>query len=552
MAENAGYEFNADYSRSVAYFTMEFAIEQALKTYAGGLGFLAGSHARSAYRLNQNMVGISILWSYGYYDQESTTEDPGMSVVYRRKRYYFLEDTGITVTVNVAHTPVKVKAFLLKPEIFNTIPVYFLTTDIDENDFLARTITHKLYENNRDTRTAQEMVLGIGGAKLMDALGRNIDVYHMNENHALPLVFYLYSKYRSVEEVKKRVVFTTHTPEKTGYDDDSIEPLERMNYFCGLDMETVRKITLCSDSAINKNVVAFRMSRKANAVSKRHLETAKKLWSSYEGICPIISITNAQDRDYWMDSVILKGFMSNDDELIATRKRQLKQELFKIVADQTGKIFDPDVLTLVWARRFVDYKRPTLFELEFERFKYLLERSNKPIQVIFAGKPHPSATNNINVFNKLMKMSLSFKRMAVLIGYELELSMRLKRGSDVWLNTPRITHEASGTSGMSAAMNASLNFSTFDGWICEFAKDGENCFIIPPVNPQLPWDKQDELDCKNMMNILEERIISMYYDEKDRWMKMVRNSIEDVMYYFDSKRMADEYYRKLYNSEEVE
>ncbi len=543
------YEIDPHYSKRVAYFSMEFGIDQALKTYAGGLGLLSGSHMRSAYLLKQNIVGVGILWSYGYYDQELQKEELSMEVVYRRKRYYFLDDTGITITLNIAKSQVKVKAFLLKPEIFNTAPIYFLTTDIEENDFLSRTITHKLYENNKDTRTAQEMVLGIGGTKILEALGKTVDIYHINENNALPLTFYLYSKYKNIDEVKKRVVFTTHTPENTGYDEDNLEPLQRMNYFCGLDDKTIRTITSCNDSKFNKNVVAFRMSKVANAVSKKHRETAVNLWSSFKNICPIISITNAQDSEYWADKVIMKSFLSNNNIMLIERKKELKKQLFKIVANQTGKLFDVDTLTIVWARRFVDYKRPMLFEREWERFKYLLQRESKPIQIVFAGKPHPNAGNNINIFNKLLNISKDFKNMAVLAGYELEMSMALKKGCDIWLNTPRIMHEASGTSGISAAMNAAVNFSTFDGWISEFATDGVNSFIIPPVNPNLPWDKQDELDCKNMINILENKIIPKYYNDQDGWLSIIKNSISDVMDYFDSRRMADEYYTKLYNFE---
>ncbi|HZF70116.1 MAG TPA: alpha-glucan family phosphorylase, partial [Sulfuricurvum sp.] len=220
------YEIDPKYSTSVAYFSMEFAIHQALKTYSGGLGFLSGSHMRSAYDLRQNVVGVGILWSFGYYDQ-SRHEDRSLEMEFIRKHYYFLEDLGVQAIVNIHSKDVHVKAFYLPPNVFSSAPVILLSTDIPENDFLARTITHKLYDANEETRISQEVVLGIGGVKVLEALRQKIDIYHMNEGHALPLVYELYSKYRDMNEVKKRVVFTTHTPEDAGNEQHNIDLLHK-------------------------------------------------------------------------------------------------------------------------------------------------------------------------------------------------------------------------------------------------------------------------------------------------------------------------------------
>ena len=289
-------EFDPKYTKQVAYFSMEFAIHQALKVYSGGLGFLAGSHMRSAHELKQNVIGIGILWSYGYYDQ-SRNEDSSMSVMYRRKHYSFLEDTGVMVSVNIYGTNVYIKALKLAPSIFGTVPMYFLTTDIPENDYLSRTITHKLYEAHEETRISQEIVLGIGGAKILDALEIKPEIYHLNEGHAIPVAFYLYSQYKNIEEVQKRMVFTTHTPEAAGNETHNFDLLSRTGFFYDVDIHTVRNILgMQNDERFSLTLAALRLSKISNGVSKIHGEVANEMWHTYENICPIISITNAQNK----------------------------------------------------------------------------------------------------------------------------------------------------------------------------------------------------------------------------------------------------------------
>jgi starch phosphorylase len=540
------YEFNPKYQTSVAYFSMEFAIHQALKIYSGGLGFLAGSHMRSAFDLRQNMIGIGILWSYGYYDQ-TRHENRSLNAEFIRKHYYFLEDLGIQASVKVYNQDVHIKVLYLPPNIFSSAPLLLLTTDIPENDFLARTITHKLYDNNEETRISQEIVLGVGGVKILEALKHKVDIYHMNEGHAIPLVYQLYSKYRNMDEVKKRVVFTTHTPEDAGNEQHDIYLLHRFGFFNGLNLDEVRAITAESGNTFNLTVGALRASKMTNAVSKFHGEVANRMWQNCEGRSEIIYITNAQNRRFWTDKGMLSALDEHEDYALIARKKHLKRALFNVVADQTGKMFDPDILTIVWARRFAEYKRPGLLKLDFERFKTLLERSDKPVQVIWAGKPYPFDTNAVNQFNELIHISHRIDRMAILLGYELELSRILKKGSDVWLNTPRVSREASGTSGMTASMNGSIHFSTDDGWHPEFAKHGINAFTIPPIDHSTPTEIQDLEDNKNMMDILENEIIPMYYDEPKKWTQVMKMAMSDVIPGFDSGRMAHEYYLKMYN-----
>jgi starch phosphorylase len=501
---------------------------------------------RSVYDLKQNLVGIGILWSYGYYDQ-TRNEDRTMAVAYRRKLYYFFKETGIMVSVKIGGRDVYIKALLLEPDVFGTAPVLFLTTDVDENDFLSRTITHKLYENNEETRIAQEIVLGIGGFKVLEALNRKVDVYHLNEGHAVTLAFALYNKFGDRQKVREHLVFTTHTPEKAGNEEHNIHLLSKMGFFDGLSVEKVKEITEMPDDNFSLTLAALRLSKIANSVSKIHQEVSNEMWSSYPNVAKIINVTNAQNRRYWVDKALVQALDEHEDYEIIARKKHLKRILFDLVADQTGKMFDPDVLTLVWSRRFAEYKRPGLIKYDMERFKKLIERDERPIQVIWAGKPYPTDSNAINIFNELIYHSKHLKRVAVLFRYELTLSQILKRGADVWLNTPRITREASGTSGMSACMNGAIHFSIADGWHPEFAKDGINSFTIPPCSHKLPLDEQDRIDNQNMMDILEEKIIPMYYERPKEWVGIMKRSMEDIMPAFDSGRMAYEYYINLYN-----
>ncbi len=539
------YEYNSSYKKRVAYFSMEFAIHPALKIYSGGLGFLAGSHMRSAYDTKQNLFGIGILWKYGYYDQ-TRNSDNTMNVLFAEKFYNFLEDPGIVVPVYVNKHQIYVKAYYLRPEVFGTVPMYLLTTDIAENDHLAQTITHKLYDNNTYTRIAQSIVLGIGGAKVVDALG-GADIYHMNEGHALPLTFHLYTQFnRDVEEVKQRVRFTTHTPEKAGNEEHPIQMLDNMGFFSSIPLEEVRKITMVEEEMFSHTLVGLRLSKRANGVSQLHGEVSREMWADQQGVCPIIAITNAQNKKYWADGILDRALTEGDDARLFDRKMHLKKRLLNYVGDQTGKIFDPEVLTIVWARRFAEYKRPDLIKRDIMRFNRLISNKDRPIQIIWAGKPYPLDANAVSVFNHLVTSNRKVKNCAVLVGYELALSALLKKGADIWLNTPRRPREASGTSGMTAAMNGAINFSISDGWVIEFARHGENAFVIPTTDSTQPIDQQDNEDFYSMMYILENEILPTYYNKPDRWKQLVKNSMLDVYPMFDSDRMVDEYYSKLY------
>lgn len=542
------YTIDPRFSKKSAYFSMEFAIHQPLKIYSGGLGFLSGSHLRSAYELRQNLIGVGILWKYGYYDQ-ARNQDQTLQVQWNEKIYNFLEDTGIKFQIMIHDAPVWVKAFYLNPETFKSAPLFLLSTDLPENDYVSQTITHRLYDANVATKVAQFILLGVGGAKLIDELGFNPDVYHLNEAHGISSAFYLLNKNGGdLEDLKRKLVFTTHTPEEAGNEKHDIYLCNKMSYFCGMPLEEVRRITGMYDDQFNHSLVALRFARLSNAVSALHGEVSRKMWNKHDGVCPIIHITNSQNWRYWADKQLYFAMDEQNEERYIDRKRFLKKRAFDVVADQTGKLMNPDIFTIVWARRFAGYKRADLITRDMDRFHKLMTNKKYPVQCIWAGKPYPVDYPAITEFNHLVHLSKGFDNMAVCTGYELGLSKRLKQAADIWLNNPRVPREASGTSGMTAAMNGAVNVSTNDGWIVEFINHGNNGYVVPPVDYEnMHVQDQDQYDLDELYRLLNEEILPAYYDAPDTWRQIVQNGMKDVRFKFDSNRMAQEYYDLLYN-----
>lgn len=524
----------------VAYLSMEIAMDQSLCTYSGGLGFLAGSHMQSAGYLQMPMVGVTMLWSYGYYDQRIDHEG-NVEVAYIRKHYDFLTDLNVEVEIDTFGEKVKVKAYRVEPSLFGTCPVYLLTTDIEGNSEWARKISHRLYDGDEKIRIAQETVLGIAGVRVLQACGLDFDVIHMNEGHALPAAFELLRQYNGdLNAVKQKTVFTTHTPVAAGNEVHWVDTLMEGGFFAGCSRE--RAIELGGEN-FSLTVAALRMSRIANAVSQLHGLVANKMWEWVEGRCPIRAITNAVNLHYWQDER-MKNAKTFDDLLDA--KFEMKQELFKYIADTAGKRFDPNVLTITWARRFADYKRAWLIFMDKERITKLLNENK--VQLIFAGKFHPDDVMGREMFNKILNMSHDLKNVVVLPGYELELSGRLKRGSDIWFNTPLRPLEASGTSGMSANMNGALHFSIYDGWTVEGTFPGINGYTVeyPGLDDEIPWEERHWKDHDCIMNILENQIIPTYYHNKLEWARLMRQAIRTSEAYFNSDRMVIEYYNRIY------
>ena len=326
------YSIDEKYSKKIAYFSMEFAVHQPLKIYSGGLGYLSGSHLRSAFELCQNLIGIGILWKYGYYDQ-GRNPDQTLNVQWNEKTYNFLEDTGLKFQIEIHGHPVWVKALYLNPTTFNCAPLFLLSTDLPENDFVSQTITHRLYDANAATKIAQFILLGVGGVKLLELLNFNPALYHLNEAHAVSSAFALYKKLGSIDEVKKRLVFTTHTPEEAGNEKHDIYLCEKMGYFCGMPLEKVREIAGTTDYKFNHSLAALRFAKLANGVSQLHGQVSRDMWNKYKDICEIKAITNAQNYNYWADKQLYHYMNEKNDIAFDDRKKYLKKIAGKITYD---------------------------------------------------------------------------------------------------------------------------------------------------------------------------------------------------------------------------
>lgn len=523
----------------VAYFSMEMAIDQSLHTYSGGLGFLAGSHIMSAGQLNLPMVGVTMLWSCGYGEQVIVNDI--VDIQYKRREYPFLKDTGIVVTVEIFGKPVKVKAMLLEPETFGTIPVYLLTTDFDGNPEEDRKLSYVLYDSEQKVRIAQEIILGRAGYMVLEAAHESIEMIHINEGHALPALFQMLEKFHgNLEEVRKRSVFTTHTPVTAGNESHPAHLLAEAGFFAKTSLDEAIAL---GGHEFSLTVAALRMSCLSNGVSQLHGQVANNMWQWVDGRCPIMAITNAVNKHYWQDPRIKQ---LQDDAEILKLKKQMKRELFEYIEEKTGQQFDPDVLTIVWARRFTQYKRAHLIFNDIPRLKKLL--STKKIQLVFAGKFHPSDTVGRDTFNQVIQLAKELPNLVILPGYELSLSKRLKQGADVWLNTPLRPLEASGTSGMSANLNAAIHLTTNDGWSVEGTYHGINGFVINKDNrsTNLSVDDWNQEDYESMMSLIEDTLIPMYYNDPKGWTKLIWNAIHTAEGYFHSDRMVIEYYNRLY------
>ena len=525
---------------NVAYFSMEIALDQSLATYSGGLGFLAGSHMQSAGYLQMPMVGVTMLWSYGYYDQR-IDQTGNVEVAYIRKHYDFLTDLNVSTTVKVFGEDVIVKAYRVEPELFGTCPIYLLTTDVEGNSEFARRISHKLYDGDEKIRVAQETILGVGGVRILQAVGYKFDVIHMNEGHALPAAFELLSQYNGdLKAVRQKTVFTTHTPVPAGNEVHWVDTLLEGGFFSGCSRETAVEL---GGENFSLTVAALRMSRIANAVSQLHGLVANKMWEWVKDRCPIKAITNAVNLHYWQDDRIAKA---TTPQALLDAKYEMKKDLFQYISDTQGKRFDPNVLTITWARRFADYKRAWLILMDEDRIGRLLNENK--VQLIFAGKFHPDDTMGKETFNNILKKSYNMKNVVVLPGYELALSAKLKKGSDIWLNTPTRPLEASGTSGMSANMNGALHFSIYDGWTVEGTFPGINGYTVeyPGLDDDIPWQERHWKDHQFIMNTLENEIIPTYYDNKQEWARLMRQAMRTAEGYFNSDRMVIEYFNRVY------
>ncbi|MEX2680638.1 MAG: alpha-glucan family phosphorylase [Candidatus Sigynarchaeota archaeon] len=552
-------------NQKVAYFSMEIALEADVPTYSGGLGVLAGDTIRSAADLQLPMVGVTLTYNAGYFYQMIA---PDGRQVERDIRWDFsvdftkvdakvkleLQDKTLTVGAWVYHVVGRSG---------HIIPVYLLDTDLPENEPWQRNLTRVLYDASPFQRIVQEMILGICGIRMLTKLGYNeITTYHMNEGHAAFMVFELLDRFKSIEEVKKRCVFTTHTPVRAGHD--------QFDY--GLVQDVFRDRLpkeakdLAGQDMCNMTILALNGSRYCNAVAMKHGEISRRMFPDYK----IDYITNGIHMSYWLSPYMHTLFDSelgaawhhdyhslehalqlNNNEIWRAHQKS-KLDLLDYEKSHSWVLLDEKLLTIGFARRVTEYKRPLLIFSDLERLAKIVAGK---AQFIFAGKAHPadnqakSFIKNINDFSDYLWNS--YKVRVVFLGnYDMDLAKLMVSGVDVWLNNPRRYREASGTSGMKAALNGVLNFSVLDGWWIEgFKMDPLAGWSIGPGTDDPDAEKKDDaVDVEDLYSKLQDEIIPIYRKNPEDWRNRMKHAIHLVSY-FNTHRMVEEYAAKAYKLE---
>nr|MDO8118272.1 alpha-glucan family phosphorylase [Candidatus Sigynarchaeota archaeon] len=549
----------------IAYFSMEIALEGDVPTYSGGLGVLAGDTVRSAADLWVPMIGVTLTYNAGYFYQIIA---PDGRQVERDIRWDFSVDferlpNKITLDLQGKKLTVGVWKYDVMGRSGHVLPVYLLDTDLPENEPWQRNLTRVLYDSSLFQRIVQEMILGIGGVRMLNDLGyKDLKTYHMNEGHSAFLILELLEKYKSLEEVKKRCVFTTHTPVRAGHD--------RFDYNLVCDVfrnklpENIKK--LAGEDELNMTILALNGSRYCNAVAEKHGDISRKMFPEYK----IDHITNGIHMSYWLSPYMHQLF---DNELgtawhhdyhslenalnlnaieVWRAHQKSKLDFLDYEKSHSWVLLDENLLTIGFARRVTEYKRPLLLFSDLER---LAKITAGKCQFIFAGKAHPADNQakqfikNINDFSDYLWNS--YKVRVVFLGnYDMDLAKLMVSGVDIWMNNPRRYREASGTSGMKAALNGVLNFSVLDGWWIEgYRLDPMAGWAIGP-GPEDPnaETKDDNSDAEDLYNKLQDEIVPVWRKNKDEWRERMKHAIKLVAF-FNTHRMVEEYARKAYQLE---
>lgn len=531
----------------VAYFCMEYGLDTSLKIYAGGLGILAGDYLKGAKDYDFPIVGIGIKWKQGYTDQ-LIGEDGRPYDCYYNYNYDCLKDTGVKVSVKIRQRDVLCKVWELTK--FANAPLYLLDTDLPENE--DSWISGQLYGWFGEERIAQEMVLGIGGVRALRALGIDIDVYHFNEGHALFAGFELVKEKmdagmsfeEAVEASRDEIVFTTHTPIVQGNESHYLDRLMYMGANNGLTLEQLISL---GGAPFNMTVGALRLSRMSNAVSQLHNKTANKMWAHIDNRSEIIGITNGIHLPTWVDERMIACTKKAKD--LWDNHMDNKKKLIDFVKERTNVKLDINKLLIGFSRRAAPYKRSDFIFSDESIIGPLLKEGK--IQIVFSGKAHPLDDTGKEIVEKIIAMTKKYPQSVVFLeNYDMTIGAMLTRGADVWLNNPRRPKEASGTSGMKAAMNGVLNLSTLDGWWPEACEHGINGWQFGDGFESEDEKELDAHDLKSLYKVLLEEVIPTYYNNRDKWIEMMKNSILSTKDQFSIKRMLEEYYEKLYIKQE--
>jgi starch phosphorylase len=600
--------------KSIAYFSAEFALHQSLPIYAGGLGVLAGDHCKEASDLGVPLIGVGFMYPQGYFHQSISAEG------WQEETYERLDWTQVPIepamapdgrpcitAVPLGTRTVLVAAWRVR---VGRVKLYLLDTDLEENAPWDRELSARLYGGDRETRCMQEIILGIGGVRVLKAMGSDPAVYHLNEGHA---AFVVLQRIRdlceagwnfdaALEHVRRTTVFTTHTPVPAGHDAFPFHLVETHLAGAWGDLGGYRDRFMAlghhdsgGGAMFNMTALALRTAGAVNGVSRLHGEVTRQMWHTiwpetpYEQL-PIRSITNGVHVPTWMSSEISALLMKHlgpdwlehhddpelaarvhgipDDELWAARQA-LRAFLFSFIRERArqrwteglpavrvlaaGTMLDHNTLTIGFARRFTGYKRPELIFSDPDRLARILNGAGRPVQLVFAGKAHPADDVGKHHLQRIYRHALDPKyggRVAFVEGYDLHVAHFLVQGCDVWLNNPRKPLEASGTSGMKAGINGTPHLSIGDGWWAE-GFNGENGWLIAGAADPNDHGAQDWADAQALYTLLEEQLVPAFY-ERDadeiprRWLRIVKQSIQSVLSRFSARRMVKEYVREMY------
>jgi len=556
----------------IAYFSMEIGVHNDIPTYSGGLGVLAGDTIRSGADLKLPMVAVTLMSRKGYFIQQldSAGKQTELPALWDPAAYMKL--LPHRVTVQIAGRDVQVQAWLytVKSLTGGSIPVFFLDTDVPANAPEHREITAHLYGGDPEYRLKQEIILGLGGVRMLHELEFEIRKFHMNEGHASFLTLELLNRFKKPIEdvwdeklvwdkraVKNLCVFTTHTPVEAGHDKF---PYDLVMKIMGEIVPLSLLQELAGRDGLNMTLLALNLSRYINGVAKKHGEVSKSMFPGYE----INAITNGVHSYTWTCDSFKKVYdeylpgWANEPELFVRVGRipdeklwaahaQAKQLLISYVSEKTGVELSPDILTLGFARRATAYKRADLLFRDIERFERI---GSGKLQIVYAGKAHPHDTQGKQLIQNIFKYKDRMKdkiKIVYLQNYNMEIALKIVSGVDIWLNTPLRPLEASGTSGMKATHNGVMNFSVLDGWWIEGHIEGFTGWSIGPAPHELtPGADADARDAEDLYQKLEHMVIPIYYNERHTWIRMMQNAIGKNAYYFNSHRMMRRYVTEAY------
>jgi len=599
----------------VAYFSMEFGLHEKLPVYSGGLGVLAGDHLKEASDLGLPLVSVGLMYSEGYFSQR-ISEDGWQDSLNNPLNFAelpalpILNEDGKPMTVTV-EMPDRVVTLRLWEVRVGRIPLFLMDSNVETNTPDDRTLTARLYWSDLDRRIMQELVLGVGGVRVLRAMGYNPSVWHMNEGHAAFLILErareLVAAGHTFEDAiamtRGQNVFTTHTPVPAGNDEFPIWLMDKYLSASWPQLGLTRDqfVDLARNQqpwgeSFSMGVLALRYSDGRNAVSELHGRVARKMWNFLwkdreEDDVPITYITNGVHTANWMarrlrvmyDTHLGPDWLEHvddpniwtkideipDEEIWAVRTHLKRKLTFRMMewararwskggfhpaqVLASGALIDPYVLTIGFARRFATYKRANLILRDVERLIKIINRPNMPVQIIFAGKAHPAdepGKQLIQTIYRAVKRAEMGGRLVFLEDYDMNIARYLVQGVDVWLNTPRRPMEASGTSGMKAALNGALNFSVLDGWWRE-AYNGKNGWAIGEDRDPDMSDIQDQADSLSLYSTLENEITPLFYNRgvdgvPHDWLQWIKNNLRTITPQFSTNRMVKEYVERLY------